>query len=818
MEVLSVLPLRLIEGLDGDEEARPWMLPLLKKYVQRTSLECWGSELLPLGRALGNRAASLQQAGRGQRAMLCLTLERQIWNTLPSFCIWPKDGDVAYRKHVETIGIAFQKRQELRPPICHALVRLCAQSHTILKDSREGAGFCDLPGVVVEALGSMGDPELDAGSPPSYFTVEVAKRLVVSLREHSAHWLQALYTVFVETQPRDRAPIVQALTAYAAICEPRILGDFFRMVITKLIQNLKNEDDVSGEGGSEADQMLARSTFMELALCIAAGLDDTGITTLYKVAKQGLQDKDAAVQKKGYKLLAYITNERKHFLLQNFQDVVGTVLGGGSTCLSPAKRFRLQCLNPIIVAAMAKSASGTTQTAIDDGSDEVMDGMADNKGFVQVVDALLTEIILCIKEKNAKARDQAYEVLVNLGRMHKDAGPFTLPQLVTQLLAGLAGTTPHMMSATTCALSRMVYEFSSDLELLVPQILELVLRLLQTKSREVVASVLGFVQVCTRRLPVATLTDHLPLIIDAILLWGNDPKNKFRMKVRTIITRLAVRCGFEEVERLIPEDYSKPFANIRKGQLRKKKKQADDEDDEDDGVDGTYTDGHGGGLAKTALRSEWDHSRIFSEGKDGRSSDVSKNAKSKKSSAWKAFGRLPETGAGGDPLDLLNASTSRQLAKVGAGMAADGAVNPEQDSDDMDLPADPEGRLIINENTLKGKRRGKREREDDSSSSEGDDDRKSAFTMGRTSKRSTAVASGRRSAKSSIHGGDRFRAKKGAGGDVKSKGGVEPYAYWRFDHKLLNRRRGKKALGKNDLKRILRKGGRRGRAKRARNE
>jgi ribosomal RNA-processing protein 12 len=52
------------------------------------------------------------------------------------------------------------------------------------------------------------------------------------------------------------------------------------------------------------------------------------------------------------------------------------------------------------------------------------------------------------------------------------------------------------------------------------------------------------------------------------------------------------------------------------------------------------------------------------------------------------------------------------------------------------------------------------------------------------------------------HTGDRFRAKK-AEGDVSRQGGVQPYAYWPMDAKLLNRREAKKRDARKGLDRVV---------------
>ena len=110
------------------------------------------------------------------------------------------------------------------------------------------------------------------------------------------------------------------------------------------------------------------------------------------------------------------------------------------------------------------------------------------------------------------------------------------------------------------------------------------------------------------RLPTEELVSFLPQILEGILLWAEDSKNKFRAKVRgeweegrswpacssflrqfclvaqfglgfrvaqppstypalqvrVIVERLARKCGFEEVERHIPEAHRRLFSHIRK--------------------------------------------------------------------------------------------------------------------------------------------------------------------------------------------------------------------------------------------------------------
>jgi len=57
-----------------------------------------------------------------------------------------------------------------------------------------------------------------------------------------------------------------------------------------------------------------------------------------------LQEKDQAVQKRAYKLLAYILEQRQDFAVAHFQEILDSLLLGVASSMSAAKRYRLRCL------------------------------------------------------------------------------------------------------------------------------------------------------------------------------------------------------------------------------------------------------------------------------------------------------------------------------------------------------------------------------------------------------------------------------------------------------------------------------------------
>lgn len=62
------------------------------------------------------------------------------------------------------------------------------------------------------------------------------------------------------------------------------------------------------------------------------------------------------MQKKAYKLLAYICEHRADFLLANCQDLTDCLLAGVITSLSAAKRYRLRCLKALILLLQSNAA------------------------------------------------------------------------------------------------------------------------------------------------------------------------------------------------------------------------------------------------------------------------------------------------------------------------------------------------------------------------------------------------------------------------------------------------------------------------------
>lgn len=192
-----------------------------------------------------------------------------------------------------------------------------------------------------------------------------------------------------------------------------------------------------------------------------------------------------------------------------------------------------------------------------------------------------------------------------------------LQRMFACTLAGVASQSPRMTSASVMALARLLFEFAGELQLPAAMLLPSLCALLRSKAREIIKSVLGFLKVAAVRLPADVLQQHLPTIIEGLLIWAQDSKNKFKMKVRRLLERLCKRCGYEAVAAAWPDADPKLLSSIRKGLARTTREKTARKNAADEGASADGDSEVSGGR-RTVSGSEWRHTQIFSdEGDDG---------------------------------------------------------------------------------------------------------------------------------------------------------------------------------------------------------
>lgn len=158
-------------------------------------------------------------------------------------------------------------------------------------------------------------------------------------------------------------------------------------------------------GDPEADVC----TFLEIAVLLAPGLQDTAMAPLFKAARLVLALKKPAPQKKAYKALAYLFTQRGTMLDAHAADAVAVLLDSAGVDAA-AKRHRLRCILPVVLLLARAERGGAAEGG------GVQDSPAQSA-------RLVTELVLGIKEVNTKTRQEAYRVLVRTAHALHEAQP-----------------------------------------------------------------------------------------------------------------------------------------------------------------------------------------------------------------------------------------------------------------------------------------------------------------------------------------------------------------------------------------------------------
>jgi len=621
-------------GSGGTRLARTWMLPILRARARGAGLNLWGDVLVPDARMLDGAARRYRREGFPRRADAARAVELQLFQTLMPCVSWASDLETALPRHGKTLGGALAARPDLRPAVCAAIERCCWQVAETLglgtastaatagesDDGPSDEGDDDNNDIAPSAdnLGRAAAAADHAVAPAGYGRTQ-AEASLRGLRATAPALLPILLNAFLQSEPAERGPLGAAIAALSAVAEEAQVAGLFRACLAKLMRAV--QESKRAESGGDMDEgapsttadggatpLQRRCALTDLCICLAPGLGAQGRDALLRLAAPGLSDSEPAVQKRSYRALAWLVAQTA----TDGGGEDGTVAGSPSAqdCLelladaaagahSASRRHRLA----VIAALAARAASGKSglrppradalataaKRGLVSGKRNADDSTADAAGADAVLTSLMAEIVLGLKEGNRRTRMAAYAAVVDVGRaaglddpdtahaaLSLNAGPDGAPappadRVLAAVLAGLVGQTPHFVSATVMALARLLYAYPAALRPRLPRLLPAVLSLLRGKSREVTRAVLGFCKATAVRLPREEVEASLPQMLEGLLVWADDPKNRFRQRVRAVVVTLSQRVGAETVERAAPEGApgAKLVAHVRREEGRK---------------------------------------------------------------------------------------------------------------------------------------------------------------------------------------------------------------------------------------------------------
>lgn len=345
-----------------------------------------------------------------------------------------------------------------------------------------------------------------------------------------------------------------------------------------LESSLVSERETAKQGNQQsggADKMPPTShTLIDLVIAMSIYLPRSSFANLFSLASVVLNDQasDPQLIKKAYKLIPRLatTETGSTALRERSGELQSLILATADKTPSPARRDRLLAIHELITYLPTSD--------------------------LHFIPSVLSEVVLGCKESNEKARTASFELLIHLAKRTIDPernppgtkirnslvphmpddspdAPATIEEFFTMVSAGLAGSSPHMVAASITALSRLFFEFHTQLP--VPVQTELVQTLdlfLTSNNREIVKSALGFVKVAVVVLPEDMLRPRLNSLVPNLMVWSKEHKGRLRSKVKGILDRLIRRFGAPLLETLVGEADRKIVVNIRKQRERQKKK------------------------------------------------------------------------------------------------------------------------------------------------------------------------------------------------------------------------------------------------------
>ncbi|KAI9482017.1 NUC173 domain-containing protein [Coemansia mojavensis] len=543
---LEILPLNLDgESRQGDV-GRAWLLPLMKSHIRNTPLRFFISDMLPLADRLSRQSQQFVSQGRDIEAKVFNALSQQTWALLTGFCNVPADIIESFTpEFAERLATELMEVPELRPAICGALQTLLTAVHSLAHKEIEDSPITQQQALAAEQ----------------------------HLARFAPDYLSQLFNVFAQSPGAGRGYLMDTITAFLAVISPSEINATFVKVCTMLDQALKTHKPPTAaeltERYLEAHPPPTAHTMTDLVIVMAPYLDAERTQMLMRAAfVLANQSEDAMLQKRGYKALSRLAEQPEN---------------------SPARQIIESAMAEQLIPMLTESAESVAAGSRRDRlalTSLLARNLTDDQ--LHFIPAMLSEVIIGTKESNERARNIAFETLLVMGRRMSQGGTINMVAITDDAnadmaaeqsasmeeffkiaAAGLAAQTPHMISATIAAISRMLFEFHEQLNnQFIVELMKTILMFVVHNNREIAKASLGFVKVIAVVLPKEILLPHLSEIVPSICKWSHEYKNQMRLKCRHILDRLARRLGMDAVAEATPEEHSKLIANMRKCQQR----------------------------------------------------------------------------------------------------------------------------------------------------------------------------------------------------------------------------------------------------------
>lgn len=611
--------------------------------------------------------------------------------------------------------------------------------------------------------------------PDLRLTVCQALRLVISksfdnaenkkeLSLYAKNYLPILFNLYTAEEKEgdpDKLPVLETVRIYLSITDPKLVAKFFSKGLEKL-------------ASSETDAK-TRNLMMDLVIAMIPYVEEKNLKILYDMVLPWLEATDVTQQKKAYRVLEQIcgadSESSQKFVVSHIQELQEILLKTLASSSSASKTPRLRCLAHIVRKL---------------------------ENPVQFIQAIIPEVILCTKEVAVKARSSAFTLLIECCNASFHSSNKTRQECLTSFLelvvAGIAGS-PHMISATVISVSRVVYEFRSEIpSALLEQLIQGILVCLRSVAREVIKSCLGFFKVIISVMSQQDLLPYVQDLVGGLVAWNDDTRRRFRFNVKVLFERLIRKFGYHTIYKCTPEEHRKLVHNIHKTtqRLKRQKMAARRERRSHEGTER---------VEEETSQIESYEDLMFGEDEEEEKPGVKAKKKAdmerKTNERAKAAKAWIREGTEEEPVDFLDPGVVQRVVVTDPNKPV-----KRKATDDFETSAD--GKLIIPDDEDEEERHEPGAKRKSKPGFQDSDDDMDESPSSRKKKRKSFGAdnedddddralSSKQGKKQKMLGGE-YKAKK-AGGDIKKKGKPDPFAYVPLQLNMLNKRKQRKMTG-----------------------
>ncbi|KAJ3257993.1 hypothetical protein HK103_004127 [Boothiomyces macroporosus] len=595
-----------IENEYPGQPKRPYLLAILCKALESPhstsewhmykvygthSLKYYLDELLPLADRLLKKSGDLWEENRQLEAKLFETLGLQIWSAFPALCATlPEDTSSSFGQLAKRLGKVLTtlpkelypnlpSGPDLRPTVCQGLENII-ESFYLFASLKEEEGEDQEKLQWKELCSSIGKDVISKVQKYVNRFLSAICNIYTSVdledlqnNKHRGQTLQSIHEKTIQT-------LEKTIKKLLMIADASSISDYFITMTKSVSQMLENPNP------TDIDRLTVYAIFDLVLILIPYISKEQYLSTLLefqKICTTQIQSSDSTLQKKSYKCLCAI---------------LGAV---------PIESFNVAemsnlLLNDDVVTKISPGAIRPRMKLIQ----QFVELISDSQIILQFIPTALPEVMLATKESNEKTRDSAYDCLITMckkmmaGKGLSSSGldrafksldieengahtpEISIKEFLMMVVAGLGGSSSHMQSASIASLGRLVFEFSTLLDVeLTLELLKTVIMCMSFKNREVTKAVLGFIKVAIVCLPEDVLETCVESIITSILEHTREHKSHFKSKARHIFERLIRKFSYEQVEQYFPEQDKKLIANIKKRRdaLKKRKAQPVEQDD-----------------------------------------------------------------------------------------------------------------------------------------------------------------------------------------------------------------------------------------------